>query len=701
MLLLSAAAFTGILVVAVVSIILLNEARIGGTSYKAINDNKDALESIALLKSDLYQINNEMQKAAGATDTDAARKIEATIKNLTSDIELNFGIVLESIESPQKRDALNKAEAIWVEYKKTLLEEMLPAIGRGDIRKANLLMNGIQAERFTTFSTAVALMVDIIHKDVQQTEERVATSIETKAVTAGVITLLTMLLIILLSYRITTSITRPLRACVEFARTVADGKLDARLTVAGGGEAADLAAAMNTMAQNLHSMVSRVSSATEVLISIDTNIEKAAHKLVSSAHLQEVAVGETSCAVEHINTTVHEVSERVDKLAGSASETSASILQMASSVEEVAISADKLGDAVDEVSSSIIEITASIKEIGGSIINLLEASSTTASSIIEMDATIKQVEKNAMETSAITEGVRKDAETGKFAVEEAIAGMQAIRSSSRITAEVIENLSLRANDIGTILSVIDEVAEQTSLLALNAAIIAAQAGEHGKGFAVVADEIRELAERTSSSTREIAIVINGVQEETRRAVAAISQAEDSISEGERRSQHSGVALEKIVSGVQKASIQVREIARATVEQAHGSQSIKEAMESVEEMVGHIASSAREHSRGSELITIAVERMKDLTNHVRTSTREQSRTSNLIARATEEASAMIDQIRMASGSQAQSSSMISKAVGNIQTATYANSEAATVMDSAISGLSRQIDLLEKEMSGFKI
>jgi methyl-accepting chemotaxis protein len=374
---------------------------------------------------------------------------------------------------------------------------------------------------------------------------------------------------------------------------------------------------------------------------------------------------------------------------------------MASSVEEVAISADKLGDSVDEVSSSIIEITASIKEIGASIINLLEASSTTASSIAEMDATIKQVEKNALETSGITEDVRKDAETGKIAVEEAIAGMHAIRRSSRITSEVIDTLSLRADDIGAILSVIDDVAEQTSLLALNAAIIAAQAGEHGKGFAVVADEIRELAERTSSSTREIAIVINGVQEDTRRAVNAISLAEASITEGERRSQHSGVALEKIVSGVQKASIQVREIARATVEQAHGSQSIKEAMESIEEMVEHIADSAREHSSSSDLITMAVERMKDLTRHVRTSTREQSHTSSLIAHATEDAASMIAQIRKASESQARSSAMISEAVVNIQTATAFNSETAVVMESSISGLSRQIDLLDKEMSGFKI
>jgi methyl-accepting chemotaxis protein len=701
MLLLSAAAFIGILVVAVVSMLLLNEVRIGGPSYRVIQKNKDALERIALLKSDLFQVNSEMQNFMLEADKSVADRNAATIRDLVNDIERNFSIVLESIESSQKREALNKAEAIWNEYKKTLLDEVLPAVETNNILKASYLMTGVQARRFSTFSTAVASMVDLLHKDVRQTEERVASSIRAKTVTAGIVTLLAIILIILLSYRITTSITRPLRACVEFARTVAGGRLDARLSVAGGGETADLAAAMNTMAHNLHSMVSRISSASDELISIDNNIEKAARKLVGSARLQEVAVEETSRAVEHINTSVYEVSERVDKLSASASGTSASILQMAASVEEVAISADKLGDSVDEVSSSIIEITASITEIGTTIVNLLEASSSTSSSITEMDATIRQVEKNALETSAITEEVRKDAETGKSAVEEAIAGMQAIRNSSLITADVIETLSLRANDIGAILSVIDEVAEQTSLLALNAAIIAAQAGEHGRGFAVVADEIRELAERTSSSTREIATVVNGVQEETRRAVEAISLAEASITEGVRRSQHSGIALEKIVSGVQKASIQVREIARATVEQAHGSRNIKEAMESVEEMVGHIAGSARKHSRGSGLITMAVERMNELTSHVRRSTREQSRTSTLIARATEDAAVMIDQIRKASGSQAQSSAMISKAVVNIQTATASSSEAAIVMESSISGLSRQIDLLEKEMSGFNI
>ena len=701
MLLLSAAAFTCIVLVAVVSMILLNESRIGGSSYQLIKNNKDALEGIALLKSDIFQINSEMQNFMLEADKTVADKSEATIKKLTTDVDSNFNTVLAAIESPQNRATINKAEGIWKEYKKTLLDEVLPAAGSGEILKASYLMSGVQAQRFSTFSSVVASMVTTIHRDVSTTEERVASSIRAKMFLAGFVTLLAIGVIALLSFFITTSITRPLRACVEFARAVADGKLDARLTVKGGGEAADLATAMNTMAENLHSMVSRINSSSEVLTAIDNNIEKATRKVVSSAQLQEAAVHETSRAVDHINISVSEVSEGIEKLATSSSETSASILEMAASVEEVAISAEKLGNSVDEVSSSIIEMTASIKEISSSIVNLLDASSTTASSIAEMDATIKQVEKNALETSAITEGVKKDAETGKMAVEEAIAGMQAIRSSSRITAEVVENLSLRANDIGAILSVIDEVAEQTNLLALNAAIIAAQAGEHGKGFAVVADEIRELAERTSSSTREIAAVIMGVQEETRRAVNAINQAEESITEGEKLSQHSGTALAKIVGGVQKASIQVREIARATVEQARGSQSIKEAMESVEEMVGHIASSAREHSRGSDLITTAVEQMKELTNHVRTSTREQSRTSNLIAHATEDVTGMIDQIRVASGSQSQSSAMISKSVANIRASTTTNTEAVAVMESSITGLSKQIDLLDKEMSGFKI
>ncbi len=699
--LLSVAAFVGILLVTVVGLLLMNEVRIGGKAYRTISNDKDALENIALLKADLFHINNDMQSYMMETDAEVNKLTVADINRLAKEIDQRFETSSKLMESQNKKDAINKANSIWKDYKKTLITEIMPAVSQGEVLKASYLTVGVQTQRFNEFSKSVATMVDVIRRDVVLTEQSVSGMVISKIIVAALITVATICIFAFFSYMVSKSITGPLDACVDFARTVANGRLDERLVVSGGREAAALAEAMNTMSGNLHSMVSRVKSAAEVLTAIDNNIEKASRQVVSSARLQEKAVTETSLAVAHINESVREVSDGVDKLSASSAETSSSTLEMAASIEEVAISAERLSGAVEEVSSSVHQMSTSIKEIGMSIVNLLDASSTTASSIAEMDATIKQVEKNAMDSASISESVRNDAETGKKAVEEAIAGMQAIRNSSQITADVISNLSLRATDIGAILSVIDEVAEQTNLLALNAAIIAAQAGEHGKGFAVVADEIKELAERTSSSTREIAAVIKGVQEETSRAVEAIQLAEESIAAGEKLSQRSGAALEKIVTGVKRASIQVGEIAKATVEQAHGSHSIREAMESVEEMVGHIANSAREHTRGTELITSAVERMKELTTHVRTSTREQSRASSLIARSTEDVTSMVEQIRDACRSQVDNSTMISKSVNNIQNSTAANTHATSVMDSSVTDLSRQIELLEKEMAGFKI
>lgn len=693
------AALSSIVLVSGVNMILLHESRIGGPSYIIISTSKDALESIALLKSDLFQINSEASALLLNAGTPAAAGNESTVRDLTGDIELNFGKLLESVSSPQKREAINRTEAIWNEYRDTLLKEVLPLAAGGDRAGAAALMSGVQARRFDRFSGAIAAMVHAVHADVSTIEEQTAAGIRSRMVLAGLFTLTALIGIAVISYYITTSITRPLRSCVEFARSVAGGRLDVRLTVSGGGEAAELASAMNIMAENLQKMVARVSSASGALSAIDSNIGRAARKVVNSADVQISAVQETSCAVEHINASVREVSAGIEQLAASTAETSASILEMAASIEEVAMNADRLGTSVEEVNTSIIEMTDSIRDISASVVNLHDASSTTASSIAQMDATIREVEKNAMDTSVIAENVRMDAETGKKAVGEAIAGMQAIRASSRITAEVIDNLSLRADDIGTIISVIDEIAEQTTLLALNAAIIAAQAGEHGKGFAVIADEIRELSERTGSSTREIAEVIAGVQNEARRAVEAIVTAEGSIGVGEQLSLHSGAVLEKIVDGVQKASVQISAIARATVEQARGSRSIREAMESVEEMVGQIAVATREHSRGSEQITMAAARMRDLTGQVRTSTREQSRTSSLIAHAAEDISTMIEQISLASGTQSRSSAMISRAVGNIRESSTANSEASEVLEQSIAGLSQQIHLLNRELSGF--
>jgi len=481
----------------------------------------------------------------------------------------------------------------------------------------------------------------------------------------------------------------------------AEGDLTATVAVTGDDEFSMLNTNFNTMLHKLGGMAGRVNLSLTELRQIATDIRDVAEREVAAARVQSEAVTGTTGAVQEIDQSVRSVAHSVERLSTSATENAASIQEMSASIDHVIENVEALALAVTEVSSSIFEMAAAEKQIGSSVTSLMDESQTAAALVTELDLSIKQVERHALDTAAISETVRQDAEMGRTSVEATISGIGEIRRASGTTFAAIEHLSARAVNIGKILSVIDEVAEQTKLLALNASIIAAQAGEHGKGFAVVADEIKELARRTSSSTREIGDIVKGVQEETGRAVAAIKVVEQRVVEGAELSQRSGAALEKIVDGVQMATSRVDVIAQTTVEQATASQEMNRAMERVAEMVSQINKSTREQGHGNELIMAAAERMKSLTAQVRTSTREQSSTGKHIVRATEEITAMIEQIRNATGVQTEGSQRIVGAMADVEQATHTNVEATKVMDGAVARLARQIELLQGEMGGFKV
>jgi methyl-accepting chemotaxis protein len=510
-----------------------------------------------------------------------------------------------------------------------------------------------------------------------------------------------VLMAIIMGLLATRHLSKRIKLIAEALDKGASGDLTIKVVSEADDELGRLGDNFNVMTEKLAGMFGKVNKTTEELIRISNNLAETSKQVISAAQRQVDGVLGTSSAITQINATMKGVTQGVDGLSLSAAESSSSILEMAASIEEVALNVVTLSQSVEEVSSSIVEMATSVKEIDTSVASLTESIATTASSVMEMDSSIRQVEQNAMDTAAISEEVRKDAETGKEAVVATIAGIREIKRSSGITYEVINTLSERAGEIGKILSVIDEVAEQTNLLALNAAIIAAQAGERGKGFAVVADEIKELAERTSSSTREIEQVIKGVQNETRRAVEAINLAEKSIADGELLSQKSGEALTKIVSGVEKSSAQMDEIARTTIEQAKGSEMIRDAMEQVLEMVTQIAMATREQGLGGELIMAAVEKMKELTGQVSSSTREQSKVGNFIASSTENITDMIQQIKRACDEQGRGSEQIVVAVEDIKQSTDINLEATNVMNVAVMNLFHQIEIMQKEIGVFKI
>ena len=253
--------------------------------------------------------------------------------------------------------------------------------------------------------------------------------------------------------------------------------------------------------------------------------------LADRLEASDANMDDTNSAMSEMISGLRGIADNVELLASNAEESSSSILEMAAANDEVAESMFNLAASVQETAISIEEMTFSVKEVAKNIEALSSTAEETSSAMNEMDISIQQVENNANETAQLSEEVVWAAEGGVDAINQTIEVINLIKNYSADAVEVIKRLGARIRQIGKILSVIDDVAEQTNLLALNAAIIAAQAGEHGKGFAVVADEIKDLAERSGTSTKEIADIIKAVQRESANAVDAVERSSKSVDDG--------------------------------------------------------------------------------------------------------------------------------------------------------------------------
>jgi methyl-accepting chemotaxis protein len=198
----------------------------------------------------------------------------------------------------------------------------------------------------------------------------------------------------------------------------------------------------------------------------------------------------------------------------------------------------------------------------------------------QMNATVLEVAKNASQASDMSEKARRSALDGEKVVGEVVDIIVTIEGNARQSAQDMETLGKQADGIGRILNVISDIADQTNLLALNAAIEAARAGEAGRGFAVVADEVRKLAEKTMSATGEVGSAIQGIQDGAKKNLDNVDHAVKAISDAAGLAKKSGDSLKDIVGLVDRTSDQVRSIATASEQQSTASEEINRSMEQV-------------------------------------------------------------------------------------------------------------------------
>jgi methyl-accepting chemotaxis protein len=200
---------------------------------------------------------------------------------------------------------------------------------------------------------------------------------------------------------------------------------------------------------------------------------------------------------------------------------------------------------------------------------------------------------------------------GAMVVEGTVAVMNRIAAQVRATAQTVEGLGARGDQIGEIIGTIEDIADQTNLLALNAAIEAARAGEQGRGFAVVADEVRALAERTTRATREIGEMIKAIQSETRGAVAAMDQGVKEVEKGTGEAARSGEALQEILDQINSVVAQVNQIAVAAEQQTAITGEISNNIHQITEVVQGTAKGAQESASAASQLSGLAEEMQRL------------------------------------------------------------------------------------------
>ncbi|MCX7913661.1 MAG: methyl-accepting chemotaxis protein [Thermodesulfovibrionales bacterium] len=273
-------------------------------------------------------------------------------------------------------------------------------------------------------------------------------------------------------------------------------------------------------------------------------------------------------------------------------------------IAELKSTSDTLASASQQLSASSEQMSRGVAEQAG-------RASQIATSSTEMSQTVIDIAKNASSIASASVDTAKTAKEGEEIVNKAVKEVKAIEKTVTESAQLMTSLGERSQQIGDIVNVIKDIADQTNLLALNAAIEAARAGEQGRGFAVVADEVRKLAERTSKATAEIGNMINAIQQEVEKAVKSMHEATQRVEVGVSHSSMAGSALREIVNKVDSLQSMVQQIASATEEMSTVSEQISADIETVASVSKETSAAADQIAESSSDLSRLAQKLSDL------------------------------------------------------------------------------------------
>ncbi len=280
-------------------------------------------------------------------------------------------------------------------------------------------------------------------------------------------------------------------------------------------------------------------------------------------------------------------------------------------VEKLHNMISQIARTTDQVAAASVQLHNTAEQMATGAEEVAAQAGTVATAGEEMSATSGDIAQNCSMAADGSKQASEAAVNGAKVVDETIAVMNSIADRVKNSAKSVESLGSRSDQIGAIVGTIEDIADQTNLLALNAAIEAARAGEQGRGFAVVADEVRALAERTTRATKEISEMIKAIQNETKGAVSTMEVGVEEVAKGSEKAAQSGKALERILEQINEVTMQINQVATAAEEQTATTSEISHNMHQITEVVSHTSQGAHESATAADQLARHAEELRQI------------------------------------------------------------------------------------------
>ncbi len=363
-------------------------------------------------------------------------------------------------------------------------------------------------------------------------------------------------------------------------------------------------------------------------------------------------------AIGDVTETAVNVSSAATQLSSAATDAGTATNQIATTIQQVASGTTQQSESVNKTASIIEQLTRAIDGVANGAQD--QAAAVTKASTItgQLSLAIDQVAGNAQavvkDSSLAADAARKGAST----VEQTLSGMQSIKSAVGVSAGRVQEMGARSDQIGEIVTTIEDIASQTNLLALNAAIEAARAGEAGKGFAVVADEVRKLAERSATSTKEISDLVKGIQKTVSEAVDAMNLGAKEVENGVAFANQAGAALKEILAAAEAVNSQAEQAAAAAEQMSASANELVTAVDSVSAVVEENTAATEQMAASSSEVSSAIENIASVSE-------ENSAAVEEVSASAEEMSAQVEEVNASAQSLAEQAKNLQEVVSRFR------------------------------------